>query len=119
MFSQFDGARESFQLDLKGFEVTATAQVSAYTDARGLNRLFQELASFERPWQGQKTWASIEGDFSITANCTALGNVTFFVELCGLQGGPEAWKVEVGLVSEFGQLEKIAHDSDLFFNSHN
>ena len=106
----------SFRVELKGFEVSASADVWAYTDANGLNEFFQELGRFERPWQGQHSWASIEGDFSLAATCTTLGNVTFRVTLLGLQGAPEEWRVEAGLVTELGQLEKIAKFSGMFFD---
>jgi hypothetical protein len=117
VFSQFNAKNECFHVELKGFEVAAGANISAYTDATGLNRFFQELGRFDKPWQGKKTWASIESDFSISANCTSLGSVTFCVELRGLQGAPEEWRVDVGLVSEFGQLEQIAKNSESFFNA--
>ena len=80
-----------FRVELKGFEVTASADVWAYTDANGLNKFFQELSRFERPWQGQRNWATSENDFSISATCTSLGNVTFYVALLGLQGAPESY----------------------------
>ena len=107
---------EYFRVELKGFEVAASADVWAYTDANGLNEFFQELGHFERPWQGQRSWASIEGEFSLAATCTSLGNVTFRVTLLGLQGAPEGWRVEAGLVTDLGQLEKIAKHAGVFFN---
>lgn len=106
-----------FHVELKGFEVSASANVWAYTDANGLNEFFQELSRFERPWQGRRSWATIENDFSLSATCTSLGNVTFHVTLLGLQGAPEEWRVEAGLVTELGQLEQIAEHAELFFNA--
>jgi len=106
-----------FRVELKGFEVSASAEVWAYTDASGLNEFFQELSRFERPWQGQRNWATLENDFSISAICTSLGNVTFHVALLGLQGAPEEWHVEAGLVTDLGQLEQIAKHAELFFNA--
>lgn len=108
---------EYFRVELKGFEVSAATSVWAYTDANGLNRFFQELASFSKPWQGQRSWASIEQDFSLSATCTSLGSVTFWVELRGLQGAPEEWRIEAGLVTDFGQLEQIAKNAEVFFNA--
>lgn len=115
MFSQHEG--EYFRVELKGFEVSASTQVWAYTDANGLNQFFQALGCLERPWQGERSWASIERDFSLAATCTSLGSVTFRVELRGSQGAPEEWRVEAGLVTEFGQLEGIAKNSEGFFNA--
>jgi len=39
------------------------------------------------------------------------------VALHGSQGAPEAWRVEAGLVTDFGQLEQIAKHAGLFFNA--
>jgi hypothetical protein len=102
---------------LKDFEVSASADVWAYTDADGLNKLFQELDGLESPWRGERSWASIEGDFSLFATCTSLGHVTFRVEMRGSQGAPEEWRVNAGLVIEFGQLEQIARSSNAFFHT--
>ena len=106
-----------FHVELKGFEISASAGVWAYTDANGLNEFFQELGCFEKPWQGQRSWSSLEGDFSLSETCTSLGNVTFRVALLGLQGAPEEWRAETGLVTELGQLEKIAKQAEIFFNA--
>jgi len=106
---------EYFQVVLKG-DVEAIADVWAYTDAQGLGRLFQELAAYERPWKGEKGWQSIEGEFSISATCSSLGEVRFLVKLRGLQGAPEEWNVQVGLATEFGQLGKIAKQAMAFFS---
>ncbi|SRR6266849_2135273 len=107
---------DNFRAELSGFEVSAATSVWAYTDAMGLNKLFQEIGHVNKPWQGERKWASLEGEFSISATCTTLGNVTFRITMCGSQGAPEEWRVAVGLSTEFGQLEKIAKDSDAFFN---
>ncbi|MBC2729525.1 DUF6228 family protein [Thiobacillus sp.] len=106
---------ERFHVELKGFEVSASTDVWAYTDAAGLNNLFQELGSLDKPWQGDRSWGAIEGDFSLSATCTSLGSVTFRVKIRGAQGAPEEWEVSAGLVIEFGQLEQIARSSNAFF----
>ncbi len=108
---------EYFHVELKGFDVSASTNVWAYTDAQVLNELFQDLGRLKRPWQGQRNWASIEGEFSLSATCTSLGNVTFRITLLGLRGAPEEWRVEAGLETDFGQLEQIAKHAGLFFNA--
>lgn len=106
---------EYFQVILKG-NVEAALDVYAHTDEQGLNHLFQELGVYQKPWQGKKEWQSLEGEFSISAECSSLGKVQFLVELRGLQGAPEEWKIQVGLASELGQLEKIAKQAMAFFS---
>jgi len=90
--------------------------VSVYTDVFGLDNLFQELGSLERPWSGVKGWAGIEGDFSIAAASTSLGEVTFRVSLSVQSGSPEEWRIDMGVTTDFGQLSKIAAMSRAFFH---
>jgi hypothetical protein len=115
VFSQYDG--ESVHIELKGFEVSANINIWIYTDANGLNKFFQELSCFQKPWQDRRVWTSIEGDFVFSATCSSLGSITFYVELRGLQGAPEEWRIEAGVVAEFGQLVQIAENAAVFFNA--
>ncbi len=110
-----DRRGEYFKVYIKG-DVSAFVEVWAYTDANGLSGLFQELASYEKPWQGEESWGSIEGEFVISATCSPLGEVLFAIQLYGLQGAPEEWKVSVGLATEFGQLSNIAKHAKEFFS---
>ncbi len=107
---------EYFHVALKGVEVSAEAEIWAYTDADGLKNMFPDLGSLASPWHGEHSWTSIEGDFSLTATCTSLGNVTLRVEFRGLQGAPEEWRVQAGLVLDFGQMEKLAKSAKIFFD---
>jgi len=109
-----DNRDEYFKVYIKG-DVSAFVEVWAYTDANGLYGLFQELANYEKPWEGAKSWESIEGEFIISATCSPLGEVLFTIQLRGLQGAPEEWKVSVGLATEFGQLSNIAKHAKEFF----
>ena len=115
VFSDLKG--EYFSVELKGQSVSALNGVWAYTDTKFLNGLFQELGEYDTPWQGQRSWTSIEEEFRIAATCTSMGSVIFEVELCGLQGEPEEWRVKAGLVTEFGQLVQIAKRAAEFFNA--
>jgi len=111
----FSGHRdEYFQIYIKG-DVSAFVDVWAYTDAKGLYSFFQELANREKPWHGSKSWESIEGEFTISTTCSPLGEVLFTIQLRGLQGAPEEWKVSVGLATELGQLTSIAKQAREFF----
>ncbi|MCW2241617.1 DUF6228 family protein [Azospirillum canadense] len=115
-FSNWSGER--FHVELKGDLVSASTEVWMYADADadGLSGFFEELGGCDKPWQGQRSWASIERDFCIAASCTSLGNVTFEVGLRGQQSAPEEWRVSVGLVVEFGQLAQIARRAKTFFH---
>jgi hypothetical protein len=96
--------------ELTGFPVSAKVEVWVETgDAAGLQAFLADLSKQVRPWSGIREWQSIEGDFELSATCTALGNVTFNVELRGLQGAPEEWAVTAGIDYELGHLEHISH----------
>ena len=112
VFSSFN--QEYFRVELKG-NVTGSIEVWAYTDIKALLTFFQTLAKASKPWKGEQSWASIEEDFSISASCSSLGQVTFEVTLWGFPGDPEEWKIKTGLVSEFGQLPKIGKRAEAFF----
>ena len=104
-----------FTVELRGSSVQATHAVWAYTDAQGLASLFARLASYERPWSSDECWESIEGEFSLSATCSPLGEVSFSVRIRGLQGAPEEWQVSAALTTELGQLPRIAAGAHQFF----
>ena len=89
--------------------------VWAYTDGKGLAALLARLASYERPWSSGECWESIEGEFSLSATCSPLGEVGFSVCIRGLQGAPEEWQASATLTTELGQLPKIAAGAQRFF----
>jgi hypothetical protein len=108
---------EYFLVELKGSALSVSTGVWATTDASGLNKFFQEIASHRNPWQGERSWGSLEGEFEISATCTTLGHVIFWVKLSGLPGGVEEWEAQAGLETELGQLEKIAVGANIFFQN--
>ena len=89
--------------------------VWAYTDADGLCQLFSRLGEYSRPWTGLEIWESIEGDFRLSAACSSLGSVTFSVEMAGLQGAPEEWRVSASLVTEMGRMQELSAGAHRFF----
>lgn len=107
-------ASDSYLLaELAGFPVSAKVEVWVETgDAAALQAFLADLGKQGRPWSGTREWQSIEGDFRLSATCTALGNVVFNVELHGLQGAPEEWAVTAGIDYELGQLECLFQASD-------
>jgi hypothetical protein len=110
-----DHRDDYFQVELKGGEIYALRGVWVDTDGNDANVLFQKLAGFQRPWQGAISWESLEGEFSLSATCTPLGQVTLLVILSCDIGTPELWRVEASLVTELGQLERIAKNANAFF----
>ena len=102
------GSDPYLQVELASFPVSAKVEVWVETgDAAGLQAFLADLGKQRRAWAGLREWQSLEGDFKLSASCTALGNVLFNVELRGLQGAPEEWAVNAGIEYELGQLERI------------
>lgn len=114
LFSNLEG--DYFQVNLKGIQVSARTTVFAYTDARSLKNLFQELGKFDRPWNNTKEWGSLEGEFNISATCNALGHVLFRVEIRILPGDPEESCVKTGITTELEKLVSLAKDAEDFFS---
>ena len=113
VFSAHKG--DYFHVALKDKNISFSVEVWATNDRNGLNNFFQELASLRVPWSGTRSWTSLEGEFNISATCTMLGHIVFTVKLNGQPGETEAWKVQAGLETELGQLEKIAQSANSFF----
>jgi hypothetical protein len=105
-----------FTVELRGSSVGATRRVYAYTDGAGLSKLFSRLAAYERPWDKPERWESLEGEFTLEAACSSLGEVTFSVRIRDMLGGPEEWEVSAHIVSELGQLPGIASNAEAFFD---
>lgn len=111
----FDRRGDEFIVELEGRGVAATQWVSAFTDADGLACWMEDLASSGTAWKGTKSWSTLEGEFQITATCSALGAVNFNVTLSGLPGHSEQWRVSAGVDSELGLLPSLAEQARQFF----
>ena len=92
-----------FIVELRGAALEVTREVYAYTDAQGLSDLFAKLAACERPWVGTHRWESLEGEFSLLAACSALGQVSLSIRIRDMLGGPEEWEVSAQLATELGR----------------
>jgi len=111
-----DRRGDEFIVELAGRGIAATQWVSAFTDSKGLARWMAELAANELPWKGAKSWATLEGEFQISATCGSSGVVSFLVTLSGLPGSSEEWRVSAGVASELGQLPLLAQAAGHFFD---
>lgn len=98
---------EGFKVELSGQHVSCQADIFPVTDEDGLTDFFAELGLCSAPWQGQRTWSSLEEDFQVFARCTSLGVVTLDFTVRGQKGGPDYWSVTACIEVEFGMLSRI------------
>src|SRR6218665_2918282 len=106
--------RDEFVASIEGDGPQASIRVWGYTDGELLVDLFQSVARAWRGWPGKRTWASIEGEFSVAISTTNLGAVTIAVELAH-RDGLDDWRLAIPIFAEAGQLESIARQVAAFF----
>lgn len=118
-----DGARclsflrregDYFAVSIERGNPQASVRVWGYTDCDLLVDLFASMARDWRGWEGKRDWASIEGEFRISASTTRTGVVTLRIEL---RQYDDEWEVSVPVIVEAGQLESIAFRVANFFSS--
>ena len=85
----------AFEVELTGHPVQASICAWVEMDLDTFVAFFDELGQMDHPWKGERKWWSMEGELALSATCTSLGVVVFRVALCGMQGAPEAWRLEL------------------------
>ena len=111
-FHSRDG--DYFMASIEGDGAQASVRVWGYTDCDLLVDLFESIARDWQGWRGERTWASIEGEFSIAVSTTSRGTVTIAVELRH-NDGEDDWRLTIPVFTEAGQLESIARQVAAFF----
>lgn len=108
---------EYYWVELKGADISAFTKVWDEGEylLEGLGHFLNRLAHSSEPWAGEQKWTSLDHEFSLCVTCSKTGQVTFKVEMNKYPGSEECWSVNANIVTEFGQLEKIAKDAELFF----
>jgi hypothetical protein len=78
----------------------------------GVRQFFEGLAADWRGWEGERTWASLEGDIELAASHNKLGRVTVVVRLRNEQwSGVSRWSAAADLVVDAGALDRIAREA--------
>jgi hypothetical protein len=103
-----------FDASVEGDGPRASVRVWGYTDCDFLVDLFESLARDWRGWEGERSWSSIEGEFSIAAGTTKAGHVTLALTLRH-NDFKDHWRLDVSVFTEAGQLERIAREIATFF----
>lgn len=113
-FSERDG--DYFCVAYESPSVKLRKRVWGYIDCEILVNLFEFIAKEWKGWDGAQEWASIEGEFGMSATCDKLGHVMLIITIKEFDG-PEVWSSQVRLGLDAGQTENIAKKVGQFFAS--
>ena len=99
---------ESFLVEIRCYGLRGEARASSYM-APDLGEFFTSLANDWKGWNGERTWATLEGEFQLVASADSLGHVRlgFFVR------PPDTgfnWELRGALEIEAGQLEALSKE---------
>ena len=98
---------DSFRIAVQARDHSAVRDVSAYTDALGVVRLFSEAARDWRGWQGAKAWESLEGELRLELTTDRSGHVALRVRIRSVAGGSDPWCIDTEIGLEAGGLEGL------------
>lgn len=115
MLEFFDLSGDYFKVSVRSTTHSAVLEVYAYTDPKGIARLFQEAAKEWRGWNESKYWESLEGEFRIELKTDRTGHITINVDINHNCGNPEPWRLKSCIMIEAGQLENISKRATEFF----
>lgn len=76
--------------------------------------LFDDMAACWTGWNGQKSWNAIDGELSLAATTSSLGNVTLVVKMYANSGETSLTAV---IRLEAGNLDRIAADVRSLFTA--
>jgi hypothetical protein len=113
IFSKSQGNR--FEVEICGSTLRCAISVWHDDTYPNVDEFFKELAASGKPWDGERKWKSLEGDFKISATCSRTGNVHLSVDVNQQMGSDEESSIKTGLVIEFGQLNSISEGMSLVF----
>lgn len=99
---------ESFLVEVRCHGLRAEARASSYM-ASDLGEFFASMAKDWKGWRGERTWATLEDEFRLTASTDALGHVRLGF-LLRPSDTDLSWELRGALELEAGQLEAIAQD---------
>jgi hypothetical protein len=79
--------------------------------------LFRKMAANWRGWEGELSWATLEGEFGMSATSDRLGHITLLVELKS-DSYPRDWEMKGHIYLEAGSLEQLYQSVSSIFPIH-
>lgn len=111
--SRPDG-KEYFRVAIRSQHLSSLTDVYAFDPFdSNLMRFFEDLAENWKGFDGEKSWSSLEGEFSLSCMSDSLGHFALEVTIRNIEDTRYARKT---IYIESGQLEKIAGEVRNFFN---
>jgi hypothetical protein len=105
---------ESFSLRVTDHNLSAAGQVYADYVPRNPALLFADMAEHWSGWRDELVWKSLEGELAMRCSHDGLGHIAIRIEL--LSGPrPDDWRIAATVMTEAGQLERIAQQAVVFF----
>ena len=102
---------ESFLVTIQSHELRVETRASSFM-APSLSEYFRDIAEHWRGWKGEKRWATLEEEFSLTATADNLGHVRLGYLLRSPYTGFH-WGLNGALELEAGQLDALASEVQL------
>ena len=99
---------EYYSLSLSGVDMTSSIRVCNPPYGESPSDFFSMLANNWKGWVGEKNWASLEGEYSLSASVDRTGHITLITKVFSGSHVP-FWSSEVALTIEAGLLESIAN----------
>ncbi len=95
-----------------------SARLSASTYHSGSPALlFRKMAANWRGWDGELSWTTLEGDFSMTATSDRLGHIILLAELKS-DSYPRDWELKARFHLEAGTLDQLYRSISAVFPIH-
>ena len=106
---------DHFDAEISGDSISAKKKVWGHTDTRLLIDLFESLAKDWKGWEGERQWASIEGDLRLTATCDRWGHIQ--IEVYFHNNDPDDdWALSAPIFVDAGSLDLLAKEAKGFFS---
>ncbi len=98
-----------------GGDITTTLRVYSYSPhSEPFSALFEKLGQQTRAWDGELSWTSLEGEFSLKASCDTVGHVFLAIEMVN---HTTDFQIQCQLHTDFGQLPLIGEMAAEFFRT--
>ncbi len=113
-----DGLLKDFGVRVQRSNLDCTISVDGYL-SEGFGQFFEDLDTCmirDGGWSGAKSWASLEGEFSLEATADSLGHTTLIVSLKSGHYDLD-WRLDVGLQLDASQVSAASKDVRLALQS--